>query len=74
MTRQLKFDVFGKVMSAEVTDAGWRLFVLGADGKRSRADVVVPVWVTEDELTQYLDDIYHELASPKRPCVKRLAE
>jgi hypothetical protein len=74
MTRRLKFDVFGKVMIAEVTDAGWRLFVLGVDGKRAPADVVVPVWVTEHDLAQYLDDIFHEMASPERPCVKRISE
>jgi hypothetical protein len=74
MKRQLKFDVFGKVMSAEVTNTGWRLYVLGADGKRSPADVVVPDWVAEHDLAQYLDDIFHELASPERPCVKRVSD
>jgi len=73
MARPLKFDVFGKLMSAERTDAGWRLFVLGADGKRSPADVVVPAFVTESELAQYLDDIFHESASLDRPCVKRIS-
>jgi hypothetical protein len=73
MTRRLEFDVFGKIISAERTDTGWRLFVLGAEGKRSPADVVVPDFVTEHELAQYLDDIFHEWASPDRPCVKRIS-
>ncbi len=73
MMRRLKFDVFGKIMSAERTDAGWRLFVLGADSKRSPSDVVVPAFVTEHELAQYLDDIFHESASLDRPCVKRIS-
>jgi hypothetical protein len=72
MTSSLKFDVFGKMMRAERTAAGWQLFVLGADGKRSLADVVIPAWVTEHELEQYLDDLFHESASLRRPCVKRI--
>jgi hypothetical protein len=66
------FDVFGKIMCAEWTDNGWRLLILGTDGKHFASDVVVPSFVTEDELAQFLDDIFHELASPERPCVKRI--
>jgi hypothetical protein len=41
MARTLKFDVFGKIMIAEAAADGRRLFVLGADGKRSPATVPV---------------------------------
>jgi hypothetical protein len=64
-----KFDVFGKVMVAELSATGWQLFVMGIDGKRSPAGVIVPSVVAEDELCQYLDDIYHEMATPQRPAV-----
>jgi hypothetical protein len=67
-----RFDVFGKIMCAERTDSGWRLLVLGTDGKRSPSDVVIPSFISEDELAQYLDDIFHELASPERPSVRRI--
>lgn len=68
----LKFDVFGKIMVAERATDGWRLFTLGADGKRSPAGISIPTFVDENELTQYLDDIFHESASLDRPCVKRI--
>jgi hypothetical protein len=72
MTACPKFDVFGRVMVANRTEDAWSLLVLGPDGKRAPADVVVPAFVSEDQLLQYLDDLYHELATRERPCVKRL--
>jgi hypothetical protein len=67
-----KFNVFGTIMVVESTGDGWRLFVLGADGKRSRADIVIPDFVQEHEIAQYLDDMFHEMATRDRPCVTRI--
>lgn len=67
-----KFDVFGKIMIAEPSSNGWMLFVLGPDGKRSPADVLIPYFIQEHELGQYLDDLFHEIATPGNPCVKTL--
>ena len=71
---RLKFDVFGKTMVAESSDDGWQLFVLGADGKRSRSEVVVPDFIREDELEQFLDDLFHEMATRERPSVRRIPD
>jgi hypothetical protein len=68
-----RFDVFGKIMIAEPSPKGWQLLVLGADGKRSPVDVVIPHFVHEHELEQYLDDLFHEMATPANPCVKPLS-
>ena len=35
------------------------------------ASVVIPESVPEHELAQYLDDVFHESATPARPCVLR---
>ena len=67
MPASFRFDVFGKIMLAESSDEGWRLFVLGADGKRCRADIVVPAFVQERELEQYLDDMFHEWRHANTP-------
>ena len=69
MPRRLKFNVFGEIMVAEPVNGEWRLFILGNDGKRRRCDVVIPAFVKEDELAQYLDDIFHERATRERPSV-----
>jgi hypothetical protein len=72
---QIKLDVYGRLMLAERTASGWQLFHLGSDGKRSLArDIVIPDFIGEDELGQYLADIFHESATGKHPGVKRLAE
>jgi hypothetical protein len=69
---RLKFDVFGRIMIAERSGHAWKLFVVGGDGKRSPADVVVPHFVRESELEQFLDDIFHEMATRERPSVRRI--
>jgi len=72
MAACVKLDVFGKRMLVEWFDGAWRTYLLGAEGKRSPIHVPIPEWVTEDELAQYFDDLYHESATPQRPAVLRL--
>jgi len=74
MQSRLKFNVFGKIMIAESSTDGWKLFVLGGDGKRSPADVVVPGFIRENELEQFLDDVFHEMATGERPSVRRIPD
>ena len=38
--------------------------LLGQNGKRSPMDIVIPSFVEEDEVGQYLADLLHELATP----------
>lgn len=72
MAEQFAFDVFGKRMVVERAAEGWRLWRPGPDGKRSPVEVEIPAFVAENELLQYLDDVYHELATPANPCVRRV--
>jgi len=70
-----KFNVYGRVMAAEKSSQGWTLFDIGGEGKRRLAnDIVVPDFVSENELAQYLGDMLHESASPKHPDVLRLPD
>ncbi len=68
----MTFDVFGKRMLVEGSPGNWRLFSLGADGKRSLIEVPIPAFIAEDELERYLGDIFHEAATPRHPKVRRL--
>jgi len=61
--RELKFSVFGKLMAVTATESGWAVFHLGAEGKRRPSELVIPDFVVEDELCQYLADIFHESAT-----------
>ncbi len=73
MTDSVKLDVFGQHLLVERCEGAWRTYQLGSDGKRSLVDVVVPESVTENELAQYFEDLYHEGATPLRPAVVRLS-
>jgi len=73
--RQIKLDVFGRLMLAEHTAADWQLFDLSHDGKRSRVrDVAIPDFIPESGLAHYLADLFHESATPTHSDVRRLAE
>jgi hypothetical protein len=72
MAERLVFDVFGARMEVERAADGWRLWRRGPDGKRAPVEVSIPAFLAEDELVQYLDDIYHEVATPEHPCVRRV--
>ncbi|CAH9053668.1 hypothetical protein PSECIP111854_01215 [Pseudoalteromonas sp. CIP111854] len=68
-----KFNVFGRVMSVIRINEQWQLFKESDTSMRVRVyDVVIPPNLEAVALTQYLDDIYHELASGKYPSVERI--
>lgn len=58
------FNVFGQVMRIERRGDAWRAWLVGADGKRRPAELVVPPDLPPEDLGQYLYDIYHEHATP----------
>ena len=71
-TESILFDVFGRTMRAWRTIGRWQLFLVGAEGKkRPVPDVSVPPHLSAEELLTFLDDLYHEFASPSHPSVRR---
>ncbi len=72
MRNSVKLDVFGRHLVVEWIDENWRTYQLGGDGKRAPVNVSIPSSLTEDDLAQFFDDIYHEAATPERPAVVRL--
>ena len=69
--KQIKFNVFGMHMLAEGHDREWRFYYCGSEGKRRPANDIVATNITESKLEQYLDDIYHEMATLSNSTVKR---
>jgi hypothetical protein len=68
----LKFDVFGRALVVERAGQNWVVYS-SAEGRRSlEPEVVIPQAVSESELAQYLTDLFHVLATPDRPCVRRI--
>ena len=71
MTR-IRFDVFGREIAVEKTTSGWRPLFVGSEGKSRPADFEIPSTLGEDELSGYLDDLFHEYATAERPSVRKL--
>jgi hypothetical protein len=69
----LRFNVFGRLFLIRREGDLWQAYALGADGKHSRAGFVVPDFVEEGELEQYLYDLFHESATPGSGDVRRLS-
>jgi hypothetical protein len=67
-----RFNVFGRVYSIQREGELWQAFAVGTDGKRSPAGFVVPDFLTERELAQYLADLFHESATPTNGDVRQL--
>ena len=71
-TNEFRFRVFWRLVAVVRTATGWDAFQIGADGKRGPLGIVVPDFIAEDELGQYLADIFHESATPGNSDVVRL--
>ncbi len=61
---ELRFNVFGSLIAIVGTAGARSAFVLGLDGKRQPANFIIPEFLAEDELCQYLADLFHEAATP----------
>ena len=65
-------EVFGRRLLVERTPDGWNACLPGSDGKRGpiSTTLIPPFIVTDDELLQYLADLWHEDARPDRQVVR----
>jgi hypothetical protein len=70
--KTLRFNVFGRIVAIQREGAMWQAYAVGPDGKRSPAAFVVPDFVEEDDLEQYLFDLFHESATPSNGDVRRI--
>jgi hypothetical protein len=71
----IRFDVFGRPIGVERKGEQWVAYELGGEGKRCLAPgIVIPAFVEEAELQQYLADFCHEWATPDHREVRPVAE
>ena len=68
----LRYNVFGTLVGIERCGADWKAYYLGSEGKRRPADFVIPEFVAEAELAQYLADLFHASAKPGESEVRLL--
>ena len=69
-----RYNVFGRILIIEREGAAWQAYAVGADGKRGPAGFVVPDFVEENEIAQYLFDLFHESATPGKGDVRRIGD
>ena len=70
--KPLRFNVFGRIVAVERQGGSWQAYAVGSDGKRSRAAFVIPDFVEDMEIEQYLFDIFHESATAGNGDVRRI--
>lgn len=59
-----RFNVFGRIVALKHHGDSWKTYLVGNDGKRDSGEFIVPGFVAEHELQQYLEDLLHETATP----------
>lgn len=68
-----RFNIFGGLFDIERTGGGgWSVLSVGNDGKRLPAHFVIPEFVADDELEQFLFDLFHEQAACKKGGILRV--
>ena len=63
-------EVYGHRLLVEHTNDGWKTFQPGVDGKRAPGMSIPAFVVTDDDLLQYLADLWHESARPDRQTIR----
>ena len=60
----MKFDIYGKFQLQIVREQGrWQVYKLGNGYRTPVHDIVIPSTVSPEDLTSFLDDIFHEAAT-----------
>jgi len=68
-----RFNVFGRLFDIERTRDRWLALAVGNDGKRGPAGFVIPEFVMDEELEQFLFDLFHEQAAYKKGGISRVS-
>ena len=68
----MKLDVFGKIEIEVVQVNGdWTVFRCGTENKKRKlSDIVIPKNIKEDDVIEYIEDIFHEWATTSNHKVK----
>lgn len=68
----LRFSIFGRIVLIQREQGLWQAYAVGADGKRVPAGFVVPDFIEEGEMAQFLFDLFHENATSANGDVRRI--
>ena len=67
----IKLNAYGRPLALERVDDAWRVFYLGAEGKRRPArDIEIPADIGDpDAAIQFIADLLHAWSSERHPDV-----
>ncbi len=61
----MKLIVYGRKIEIVRSGDNWKVFYLGSEGKKRLAeDITIPSTVVENDLIEYVSDLFHESAKP----------
>lgn len=67
-----RFNVYGRLFDIERSVDRWSVLAVGNDGKRAPAGFVIPEFVADADLEQFLFDLFHEQAAYKKGGIFRV--
>jgi len=67
-----RLNVFGSLYDIERVGERWTVLAVGSDGKRAPAEFVIPEFVADEELEQFLFDLFHETAAYRKGDIHRV--
>ena len=69
----MKINAYGKIIEIVRGDDKWHVYYLGSEGKKRYAnDIVIPSSLKQCDLINYLEDLFHESASPGNSTKKEI--
>ena len=63
--QNMKFDIYGKFqLQIEWKNGKWQVYKIGNGLRMPVHDLIIPSEVSSKDLPAFLDDVFHEYASP----------
>ena len=66
----MKLDAYGKRLEIRRENEKWLIYELGEGKKKRSNDIYIPSEYSEAEVISYLEDLFHERATPANPNIK----
>jgi hypothetical protein len=61
----MRFDIYGQQLLDVAREGGnWKVYEVGTGTRVLLSDVVIPSDVDDNDISTFLDDLFHELARP----------
>ncbi|PJZ85566.1 DUF7661 family protein [Leptospira harrisiae] len=62
--QEYHFKIYNIIICISGKPHSWEAFYVGNEGKKRKADFIIPENLEESDLCEYLADLFHEYATP----------